>query len=458
MEPEDGSVTRLSAMVGRLEVRVPGRRLEEWPRWALAAGAASIVGFVLGMELAARRLSFDGPTVSLVREFAFGPERGRVLWAGLALAMVGLVPRARWWALGSAAVIDAGFIGVRFLLHDRPTYGNGALIVLAGLGVVAATRWSGQQRIDAIKGVCLGLLLVYASKMGDTWLRITASTRPMVLDQYVQTADHALGNPSWILGRWVDAGGVVVQRILETVYIDLPLGAMVVAVYQLRKGWVSHHLVRTFLAIGLVGPLLYLAFPVVGPMFAFGAEGRAWALSHAWPNVAVNNLHPLAFRFDAVTPRNCMPSLHTAWALSIFLHSRRGPRWLRAFGTFWFTCTLLATLGFGWHYGVDLVAGVVFALTVEAVLRDPERGWGWFRWRLVGGGLLVLTGLLLSYRFLSVPMAEAPGVSGPAILAAMAAVAVAFHATFFAAPGTALARWGQPELAPARAQSAPATA
>lgn len=434
-------------MVGRVELRGPGRRLEDWPRWVLGAAAAVVAGFVLGMELAARRLAFDGPTVSLLREFAFGPERGRVLWAGLALAMVGLPTRARYWALGAAAALDAVFIGARFVLHGRPTYGNGALIVLAALGVVASTRWAGQRRIDALKGVLLGFLLVYASKMGDAWLRITASTRPMVLDQYVQTADHALGNPSWWLGRVVEASGAIGHHVLETVYIDLPLGAMIVAIYQLRKGWVPHHLVRTFLAIGLVGPLLYLLFPVVGPMFAFGAPGKGFALSNAWPHTAVNNLHPAPFRFDGITPRNCMPSLHTAWALAIFLHSRRGPRWLRAFGTFWFTCTLLATLGFGWHYGVDLVAGIVFCLTVEAALRDPERGWGWFRWRLIGGGTVVFAGLLLSYRYLAVAMAESPGISGPAILAAMVAVIVAFHATFFAAPGTALARWGQREPA-----------
>ena len=79
-------------------------------------------------------------------------------------------------------------------------------------------------------------------------------------------------------------------------------------------------------------------------------------------------------------------------------------------GTFWLVCTLTATLGFGYHYGVDLVAGAVLCLTIESALRDPERGWGWFRVRLVGGGALVLAGLLFSYRYLAVPMADYPGV------------------------------------------------
>ena len=67
--------------------------------------------------------------------------------------------------------------------------------------------------------------------------------------------------------------------------------------------------------------------------------------------------------FNEFTPRNCMPSLHTAWATAIFIHSREGPRLLRFAGAFWLIATLGATLGFGYHYGADIVAGVVFALT-----------------------------------------------------------------------------------------------
>src|SRR3546814_14828046 len=74
-----------------------------------------------------------------------------------------------------------------------------------------------------------------------------------------------------------------------------------------------------------------------------------------------------------------MPSLHTAWAVALFIHSRSGPWWIRSLGSFWHVATLTATLGFGFHYGVDLLAGAVLCLTLDAALRGPERGWGWFR-------------------------------------------------------------------------------
>jgi hypothetical protein len=138
------------------------------------------------------------------------------------------------------------------------------------------------------------------------------------------------------------------------VYIELPVAAMVVAVYQLRSvrtvGWPRHFLVPTFLLLGLIGPVIYLLFPVVGPDIAFGSAGRGFQVGDYWPHaLPPTDLSPRAVAFDDVTPRNCMPSMHTAWALAVFIHSRGGPHWLRSGGTFWLMCTIAATLGFGYH-------------------------------------------------------------------------------------------------------------
>ena len=402
------------------------------------------VAFLVAIEIAAWHFRIEGPTGNLLHDVAFGPKRGPLLWGALVMAMVGLAPRERIRCLSLAAGIDLAFFLGRLAGGTRWTFGNGALIVLVGLGGWAAARWTAQRRIDALRGVGIGFLLIMASKISDTFLRITAITQPMVLDEYVATADRSLGLPAWWMGRLVVASGPVGHLILQTVYIQLPVGAIIVAIYQLRKGWPGHHLVRTFLAIGMIGPICYLLFPVVGPVYAFGQGGGAFTVNHVWPNVNAFNLQPHAMRFDAFTPRNCMPSLHTAWAVAIFIHSRRGPRWLQRFGTFWMVATLTATLGFGYHYGVDLVAGVIFCLTIESGLRDPERGWGWFRVRLLLAGSGSLVGLLLAYRFLADSMASYPTVSGPLLLGVMGAMILAFHATFFA-PAGSLAAWGRPD-------------
>jgi hypothetical protein len=219
----------------------------------------------------------------------------------------------------------------------------------------------------------------------------------------------------------------------------------------------AHHLVRTFLVIGLIGPGIYLVFPVVGPDFAYGASGGHWATADLWPDTLTPISTPHPMPFDGITPRNCMPSLHTAWATTLFIHSRKGARILRYAGTFWLIATLAATLGFGYHYGTDLVAGVVFALTVEAAMRALSRGWDLPGVRLIGYGTAVFTALLVSYRWLPVQMARHPWLYGPLLILAMASVIYAYVRTTRSwDAGTVPAR--RPASRPARPRPEPTVA
>jgi hypothetical protein len=388
------------------------------------------------LEIAARRYGEPGPLTNQAREAIFAPASGPLLYAGLALTMVVLTWRQRFVAAGAAVGIDVAFTLVRWAAGARVTeghsFGNGALWAILGCAVVAVTRRTGPDRVLLLKGVGLGLLLVAGRKTGDAWLLITSKTRPAVLDQYVATADHALGNPSWVMGRLVEATAPVGPHILDWVYAQLAVAAAVAALYQLRnvaaeRRFPRHHLVRTFLLIGLLGPAVYMIYPVVGPVFlygtgAFGTGGAEWAVADIWPDALPPLGPPLPVTYDGVTPRNCMPSLHTAWAVAIFIHTRRSPRLLRFAGTFWLVATLTATLGFGYHYGIDLVAGVVFAVTIEAALRSYDRGWDRSGTRLVAHGVVVFAAVLAASRYLSLEMAHHPWLYGPLLLLAMASV------------------------------------
>ncbi|MER7466454.1 phosphatase PAP2 family protein [Streptomyces sp. NPDC097981] len=405
------------------------------PRVVLwAAVSVMALGFLVALEIAARRYGVQGPVTSQAREVIFAPRSGTVLYAGMTLVLVVLSWRQRFIAVGAAIGIDLVFWLVRRAVGAEMMFGNGALWVTLACAVIAVTRRTGQDRVLLLKGVGLALLLVAGRKTGYTWLLITSKTRPMVLDQYVATADHALGNPSWVVGRIVEATGPVGFRVLEFVYIQLAVMAVVVALYQLRnvavdRRFPGHHLVRTFLVIGLLGPGIYMLFPVVGPIFAYGGDGGHWAVANLWPDTPsqVGTPHPMLF--DGITPRNCMPSLHTAWATAIFIHSRRGPRALRYAGVFWLIATLGATLGFGYHYGADIVAGVVFTFTIETALRTLDRGWDRSGIQLVVYGTAVFAALLASYRYLSLEMAAYPWVFGPLLILAMTSVVYGYVRT-----------------------------
>ncbi|MFC5850618.1 phosphatase PAP2 family protein [Streptomyces chlorus] len=393
--------------------------------WATAGVAA--LGFLVALELSARHYGLPGPITNQAREVIFAPHSGPLLYAGLALTMVVLTWRQRLIAAGAAIGIDVLFWLVRWAVDAEMNFGNGALWVVLGCAVIAVTRRTGRERALLLKGVGLGLLLVAGHKTGDTWLLITSKTRPAVLDQYVAAADHALGDPSWLVGRIVNATEPISGHVLGLIYGQLPLAAALVGLYQLRhvaveRRFPGHHLVRTFLAIGLLGPAIYMIFPVVGPVYAYGADGGPWAAANLWPDTLppINTPHPMPF--DEITPRNCMPSLHTAWAVTLFIHSRKGSRTMRYAGTFWLVGTLGATLGFGYHYGVDLVAGVVFALTIEAAMRSLARGWDRPGIQLVAYGTTVFTVLLVSYRYLPREMAAHPWVFGLLLILAMTSV------------------------------------
>ncbi|MFE9534553.1 phosphatase PAP2 family protein [Streptomyces sp. NPDC006691] len=429
--------------------------------WTTAGVVA--IAFLVGLEIVSRRSAgVPGPLTTQVREVVFAPKPGP-LYGGLALMMVVLTWRQRFITAGVAIGVDAVFVLGRWAcgvqVEEGHLFGNGALWAMLGCAVFALTRRTGRDRALLLKGVGLGLLLVTGRKVGDSWLLITSKTRPTVLDPYVATADHALGNPSWLAGRALDAIGPVASNPLGLIYAQLAVAAIVVALYQLRKvaaerRFPRHHLVRTFLLIGLLGPAVYMVFPVVGPVFAYGpgasgTGGVEWAVANLWPHTPPSIALPHPVPYDGITPRNCMPSLHTAWATAIFIHTRTGPRLLRYAGTFWLIATLSATLGFGYHYGVDLVAGVVFSLTVEAALRTFDRGWDRSGVLLVAHGTAVFAALLVSYRWLPVDMATHPWLFGPLVLLAMGSVIHGYLRTTraWAAPSTApaLLRDPQPE-------------
>lgn len=435
------------------------RRRPQAALWA-AAGVATL-GFLVALEIVARGYGDPGPITSLGREMVFAPHSGPLLYAGLALMMVVLTWRQRFVAAGIAVGIDVVLTLVRWAAGADLNFGSGALWVMLGCAVLAVVRRTGRERALLLKGVGLGLLLVGGHKTGDTWLLITSKTRHAVLDPYVATADHALGNPSWMVGRLVAATDPIGTHVLNAVYGQLPLAAALFGLYQLRnvaaeRGFPGHHLVRTFLVIGLLGPAIYMIFPVVGPVFAYGAEGGRWAVADLWPTTStpIGALH--AIPFDEITPRNCMPSLHTAWATTLFIHSRKAPRAMRWAGTFWLVATLTATLGFGYHYGADLLAGVVFALTIEAAMRAFDRGWDRAAVQLVSYGATVFTALLLSYRWLPLEMAGHPYVSGPLLLLATGSVIHLYVRTtglWDATPGTRPEPAQQAETEPALQQA-----
>jgi len=77
--------------------------------------------------------------------------------------------------------------------------------------------------------------------------------------------------------------------------------------------------------------------------------------------------------------RNAIPSLHMTWVLLVWWNSKGLARWVRAIAAVFVGLTVLATLGTGEHYFIDLVVAFPFSLMVQALcsysmpFREGER-------------------------------------------------------------------------------------
>ena len=139
----------------------------------------------------------------------------------------------------------------------------------------------------------------------------------------------------------------------------------------------------TFLTVAVTGFCIYNFFPLVGPLYAF-----ADVYPHTVPAVSAVWAGPLTV---PDVPRNCMPSLHTAWALVIWWQARSLGRPVRVMAGVYLAFTILATVGYGAHYVFDLVVAFPSTLACQALcMLVPASAARLRRQTLLGGVVLTV--------------------------------------------------------------------
>jgi hypothetical protein len=261
----------------------------------------------------------------------------------------------------------------------------GAVLGIAALTLLAFRRiWStlAQEKRRLRLALLPPLLMVLLDYFNSGWWWATGASRPLTLDLYLYSFDGSLGTePSFDLGR-VMLRSAPVMRIGLFCYLALPAILMLVYAQLLTRH--ERVALNAFLAFVLVGPLgiiFYNLFPACGPAYLFPHFPRdAMTLQQ----LRQLPLHPVAVQ----GARNAFPSLHMAWALLALWYSRELSRWMQILLWVFLAATVLATLGLGEHYFIDLVAAVPFASIVWfASFGDVH-----FRGRR--GGLFLMAGLL----------------------------------------------------------------
>jgi hypothetical protein len=189
---------------------------------------------------------------------------------------------------------------------------------------------------------------------------------PLTYDGALFALDGTFRIPfSKLIGGLVAAVPAIRASCLIT-YAALPAaiaGGLAYEEYNYRRGHtrgVGVNLLVAYTVSGTIAGLLYVMCPGTGPFYAF-------------PNMFPDHLPdpqsvPLHLAsFAPMAPRNAMPSLHFSWGVLLWRSTAGARNAVRfASGTF-ALLTLVATIGTGEHYFVDLIAAVPFIVALEAI-------------------------------------------------------------------------------------------
>lgn len=296
-------------------------------------------------------IGFGCPLVLYLSSLPRWREGGATLAVGLLLSRI--FWRAQLW-FGLPPALNPGGVAAAQVIVG---------LGLASLGALARRAWSsrGPERTAALiylLPACVAL--VYTLEAG-IFLYFIKECYPITRDAAAYVADAAYGiQLSFATGR-LFAASPLLKLICFAIYVAPPPALVFVYALQTRaRRPPPVDVVTVLLTTALTGYTFYFLFPVCGPLFAFG---------NAFPNTpppAGDILGTWLTITDKDAWPNGMPSLHFASVLLAYWHARPYGRWARAVAAVFVIGTVLATLGLGEHYFVDLVVAMPFTLALHA--------------------------------------------------------------------------------------------
>lgn len=237
------------------------------------------------------------------------------------------------------------------------------------------------------------LLVVAVEAVNGRFLRFTSVAFPQTWDHALAALDTRFGfQPAFAIGRFAQKYNWILNYSFLA-YNGLLLGLISLMALESRRTFLDSLTTWfQFSVAGVIGGGLYLFCPASGPRYAF-AQFPAFD-----PILSLADLLPTVV---APAARNGMPSLHTAWVVLLFLRARSQGRLVRLYFGVLMVGTLVATLGQGEHYLLDLVVAVPLAVGVSQWNLTVFRRSQWFVGAaLMSVSLLEVIALPRSFTFL----------------------------------------------------------
>jgi hypothetical protein len=276
--------------------------------------------------------------------------------------------RFRWVDSGGIVLLGVAFALLdQFVIHRSSTvyvvtwvsFLGMASLVIMGLNAV----WlEGEERKTVLLALIPSILILASNHYAGYLHKFTENAHPKVLDLYLYSFDSSLHAPVafWmgqIYEKWKLLGDVSF-----VFYVGLPFSlALVYAGQASRMRGKAIPIFVAFLLMGPIGGIFYNLFPALGPVHLFGAR-------FPWEPLAADQARRLLLEPVAIPGlRNAIPSLHMGWTLMSWWYSRGLSVWERGLAMLFVVFTIVATMGTGEHYFIDLVVAFPFVLFLQAM-------------------------------------------------------------------------------------------
>lgn len=266
-----------------------------------------------------------------------------------------------------------------------------ASLLLAARAVVAER---GANRHAALDLLVIRFSLPVCLPLMQVMLWIQGLHCPTVYDLHLYAFDGLFGaSVTKVVAIFVRS----VPGLLTAVWLIyqslVPAVALFVVLQRDEQGFVHGKLLSRFLIAAVLGFGLYVLMPGIGPLMTF-VDVFPFGMPEA------SDVTPGLFVDHDGLPRNAMPSLHTAWALLVFIAAWPMGPWLRLVGGVFLAGTVAATLALGEHYLVDLIVAVPFVVVVEGLAANPfAKARRCASLQAIAGGLAMVAVWFLAIRF-----------------------------------------------------------
>lgn len=256
-------------------------------------------------------------------------------------------------------VVDYGILDYHHAVMGWLSFAGFSSVIVFGIRTIWAKE---AERKLRVLGFVPALLFVVSEYFADNLLHWTAAHHAKVLDLYLYSFDSSLGiQIPFVMGQAFTASQWL-RLVAILFYVGLPIPiALIYSGQLLRVRERAVPAMVAFLAAGPAGVVFYNLFPALGPVHLFG-QAFPW---HPFTIAQSSQLLVAPVALDG--PPNAIPSLHMAWMLLVWWYSRGLSWWERSLALLFLSFTVLATLGTGEHYFVDLIVAFPFALLMETI-------------------------------------------------------------------------------------------